>query len=120
MKSAPYLAALLVALGAPAARSAPFDVLGWKCCERCPWPRWWCCCPDDYCPKPCPPVPPLPCFGCDDYCPKPLPPCPPWVRCGSCDDYFPKPRCIWTEIGSGPSYQCGPPGCCGPCSERKP
>ena len=65
--------------------------------------RWWdalcpwrlplsLCCPDDYCGKPAPCLPPAYCpRGCDDYCPKPAP-CLPAMYCPKgCDDYCAKP-----------------------------
>jgi hypothetical protein len=85
--------------------------------------RWWdvfcpgrlklpLCCPDDYCEKPKPPLPPdyCPC-GCDDYCPKP----PPWLPaefkpCG-CDDYVPKPP---VELPCDAPGKCHPTDGCGP------
>lgn len=75
------------------------------------WKQRQCWCPDDYVPKPCPPVPPCP-KGCvDDYCPKPCPPVPPCVK-GCEDDYCPKTCPLWLWRCPGPKWTCGPSGSC--------
>ena len=114
MKRTGYLGGLFVWLGlwASSGQAGCFDFLGWwqggaPLGPFAPWPCCKCGCPDDYCPKPLPAPPPLSKCGCDDYCPKPFPAPPPRTCLGPCDDYSPKPRWIWTEIGSGPWYQCG-------------
>jgi hypothetical protein len=60
----------------------------------CPSPLLFCC-PDDYCPKPLPPVTCPPCGRCNDYCKKPLPQvC--RLPCGKPDNYCRKP---WPDLG---------------------
>jgi hypothetical protein len=64
------------------------------------WPYYNGCCPDDYCPKPFPPCPPLcnlPCAGCG--CKKgkyPMDaPCPPFYTCGPGDGCCKDPCRPW-------------------------
>jgi hypothetical protein len=81
---------------------------------RAGWRDWWYCtkpcpsCPDDYCPKPLPPVP-CPGWTCapDDYCPKRLP-CARPVTCFRADDYSAKPCPITAPRCPPPWYSCGP------------
>jgi hypothetical protein len=70
-------------------------------------------CPDDYCPKQPPPVPPVPpCTGVDDYCAKPPPPVPPIPPCTGIDDYCPKPPPKVEPLCCYPPwYTCGVTGC---------
>ena len=88
-----------------------FDGCRWafpKLCDE--WRQRRCWCPDDYCPKKLPCVPPN-ARGCvDDYCPKTLPCVPPNPK-GCVDDYC--PRCCPLFLGSlcEPWYTCSPPRC---------
>ena len=87
---------------------------------RALWQRWCApvcpsvgCCPDDYCRKPIPCVPPVQCGGPDDYCRKPIP-CVPPVPCGGPDDYCRKSLPCLLCPPASPYLQCGPangPGC---------
>ena len=71
------------------------------------WRQRACCCPDDYCRKPLPCVPPN-AKGCvDDYCGKPLP-CVPPNRQGCVDDYCRKSCPIFLGRLCEPWYHCGP------------
>ena len=71
-------------------------------------PRFLCCTPPDYCPKPAPPLHCPTANGCDDYCAKPLPvwikPCP-----GVCPDTY----CAKPLPGFIPPLACPTP--CAPC-----
>jgi hypothetical protein len=71
------------------------------------WQQRQCWCPDDYCPKTLPCVPPT-ARGCvDDYCPKALPWVPPNAR-GCVDDYCPRPCPLWLGKWCESWYRCGP------------
>ena len=85
------LIVLLATCAAPAHAGEPrlmFDGRHWyfpQLCAEWRWRRCWC--PDDYCPKTLPCVPPN-AKGCvDDYCPTKCPLflgglCEPWYTCG--------------------------------------
>jgi hypothetical protein len=86
MRACLWLVALLLVCISSAQAGEPwllFDGYHWAF----PKQRNCCCCPDDYCPKPLPHVPPN-AKGCvDDYCPRTCPlllqkPCEPWYSCG--------------------------------------
>ena len=121
MKGPAYLGALFLGLGmwTSSGQAGCFDFLSWwrggaPLCPFDPWPCRAPGCPNDYCPKPSPAPPPRSRCEIDDYCRKELPPPPPRTCAGPCDDYCPKPGRIWTEIGRGPWFQCGP-ACGQPC-----
>src|SRR5262245_46382629 len=106
------LLALLTVGGALARADEPwllFDGCHWafpKLCYqwrlRCGW------CPDDYCGKPLPHVPPNP-NGCvDDYCRKSLPHVPPNPK-GCVDDYCGKSCPLFLGSLMEPWYTCGTP-----------
>jgi hypothetical protein len=107
--------AILVACGpTPAQADGPwtlFDGCHWHFPRLCgEWRERHCWCPDDYCPKTLPCVPPVP-KGCvDDYCPKTLP-CVPPVAKGCVDDYCPKTCPIVLKCWE-PWYKCCPQGGC--------
>jgi hypothetical protein len=74
------------------------------------------CCPDDYCPKPKPPLPAVYCpCGCDDYSGKP----PPELggtagKCYPTDGCGPKPKCWWLKCPWWGKRLCGGhAGCAG-------
>jgi hypothetical protein len=70
------------------------------------WRKRRCWCPDDYCPKRLPCVPPNP-VGCvDDYCRKPLPCVSPNAK-GCADDYCPKACPLFLGPLCEPWYKCG-------------
>jgi hypothetical protein len=71
------------------------------------WQQRKCWCPDDYCPKTSPCVPPNACGCVDDYCPKKLPCVSPNPK-GCLDDYCPKICPILLGGNCEPWYTCGP------------
>ncbi len=101
---------------------------GWPWCWRLPLSL---CCPDDYCAKPRPCLPPGYCpRGCDDYHGKPPPCLPPGFCPKGCDDYCAKPRpclpcdlpwmkCYPTEAFGAERPQT-PGGCCPPAKPWRP
>jgi hypothetical protein len=106
------LVALLVTCVPVARAEEPrqlFDGCRWafpKLCEQ--WHQRCCWCPDDYCAKPLPCVPPN-AKGCvDDYCRKPLPCVPPNAK-GCVDDYCPRTCPLFLGRLCEPWYTCGPP-----------
>lgn len=115
MKASHCLGALLAA----AVMHAPFTHADgpWVLFDGCRWAfpkladewRHRCCwCPDDYCPKSMPVVPPNP-KGCvDDYCRKTLPGVPPNAK-GCVDDYCRKTCPLFLGKLCEPWYRCGPP-----------
>jgi hypothetical protein len=71
------------------------------------WQQRKCWCPDDYCIKALPTVPPN-AHGCvDDYCIKALPKVTPNAR-GCVDDYCPKTCPLYLGSLCEPWYTCGP------------
>jgi hypothetical protein len=108
----PYLSLVaLLIFGASARADEPwllFDGCHWtlpKLCEQ--WRQRGCWCPDDYCSKPLPHVPPNP-VGCvDDYCQKPLPCVRPNSR-GCVDDYCPRSCPLSLGKLCEPWYRCPP------------
>src|SRR5262245_57213977 len=129
------MACLILCLAlAPAARAGDKGCLAhlWDifCPGRLKLPL---CCPDDYCRKPEPCVPPPYCpHGCDDYCEKPKPCLPLEYKPCGCDDYHPKPplylpcdapgkcyptdgcakeKCWWFKCPWWGPRLCGPPWC---------
>jgi hypothetical protein len=113
MKSALWVAILAIGgVCLTAARAEPpkpvYDGCKWfkpKLCEE--WRSRACWCPDDYCAKCLPKVPPNPKGCCDDYCPK-TPPCVPPNPKGCCDDYTPRCCPLWIGPLVLPWYTCGP------------
>ena len=106
------LIALLATCAAPAHAGEPrplFDGRHWyfpQLCAEWRWRRCWC--PDDYCRKTLPCVPPN-AKGCvDDYCPKTLPCVPPNAK-GCVDDYCPTKCPLFLGGLCEPWYTCGPP-----------
>jgi hypothetical protein len=106
------LIVLLATCAAPACAGEPrlmFDGHHWyfpQLCAEWRWRRCWC--PDDYCPKTLPCVPPN-AKGCvDDYCQKALPCVPPNAK-GCVDDYCPKKCPLFLGGLCEPWYTCGPP-----------
>lgn len=98
---------LLLTLGAALALAAPaFAGPPWLFGK--PWGTPPCgCCPDDYCRKKLPPVPPAAPCGCvDEYCRKKLPPVPPAAPCGCVDDYCRKKLPVLLPQLCGPWYTC--------------
>lgn len=88
-----------------------FDGCRWHDPRLCAeWQKRSCCfCPDDYCPKLLPCVPPNP-KGCvDDYCQKPQP-CVPRNPTGCVDDYCPKTCPLFLGNLCEPWYTCCPAG----------
>jgi len=90
-----------------------FDGCRWSMPRlRAAWQERCCWCPDDYCAKSLPCVPPNLQGCCDDYCAKSLPCVPPNLQ-GCCDDYCPRTCPLWLGSLCAPWYRCGPaPGCC--------
>ena len=106
---------VLVATGAPCAQADEprlmFDGHRWAFPQlRAEW-RWRnCWCPDDYCPKSLPEVPPN-ARGCaDDYCRKAMPGVVPNAK-GCADDYCPKTCPLYLGSLREPWYTCGAPPC---------
>jgi hypothetical protein len=117
------VAVLLVTCAARADEPRPlFDGCRWalpKLCDE--WRQRACWCPDDYCRKTLPCVPPN-VRGCgDDYCRKTLPVVPCNAR-GCTDDYCPKTCPLFLGSLCQPWYTCGPPQGCGagPCRNCLP
>jgi hypothetical protein len=116
------LLALAIPIWLPTARAQAPQLLFDGCHWTYPklgvlWQQRKCWCPDDYCPKAAPCVPPT-AKGCvDDYCPK-KPPCVPPKPRGCLDDYCPKTCPILLGSNCEPWYTCGPqpngPSCVGP------
>jgi hypothetical protein len=114
------LAALLVTSAARAHADEPrllFDGCRWVFPHlRDEWRQRCCWCPNDYCPKTLPCVPPN-AKGCvNDYCPKSLPCVPPNPK-GCVDDYCRKTCPLTLGKVCEPWYICGAPQGCGaePC-----
>jgi hypothetical protein len=113
MKSAlkPALLALSILAWSSSARAqAPqvlFDSCHWSWPKlRDQWQQRQCWCPDDYCGKALPCVPPN-ARGCmDDYCGKALPCVPPNAK-GCVDDYCPKKCPLFLGKLCEPWYTCG-------------
>jgi hypothetical protein len=120
------LLVLAILIWQPAARAQAPQVLFDGCQWSFPrlnvlWQQRKCWCPDNYCPKTAPCVPPR-ASGCvDDYCPKKLP-CVPANPKGCLDDYCPKTCSILLGRNCEPWYTCGPPQNCmkSGCSNRAP
>src|SRR5262249_24043866 len=86
-----------------------FDGCRWAFLSLCQeWRERKCWCPDDYCPKSLPCVPPNSKGYYYDYCAKPLPCVPPNPK-GCYDDYCPKTCPIFLGRLCEPWYSCGPP-----------
>jgi len=107
----PGLLVLGLCLGGNAHGAEPDDASGswfsWFHHPQCP------CCPDDYCPKKCPPCPPwVTSHAPDDYCPKKLP-CVTGTKCFGKDDYCSKSCAIYLPACPPFWYSCVPEGCCG-------
>jgi hypothetical protein len=118
MRPCVCVAVLLVACAAHAGEPRPlFDGCRWAFPQLCDeWRQRAGWCPDDYCRKPLPCVPPNS-RGCvDDYCRKTLPVVPCNAR-GCTDDYCPKTCPLFLGSLCEPWYSCGPPQDCGagPC-----
>jgi hypothetical protein len=110
------LLALGLLIGLPAARAqAPqplFDGCHWTYPSLVIlWQQRKCWCPDDYCLKALPCVPPRACGCVDDYCYKNLP-CVPANPRGCVDDYCRKTCPIPLGCNCEPWYTCGPPQNC--------
>jgi hypothetical protein len=104
MNSAGILLAGFLVLG-PAGEPdcSPWSWSSWFHHPQCP------CCPDDYCPKKCPPPPPCVTGDApDDYCAKKLPSVI-GVKCCDPDDYCREPWRIWLPPCAPFWYTCGPP-----------
>jgi hypothetical protein len=117
------LVALLVVSASAARAEEPwvlFDGCHWAFPKPCGQGRPNCCwCPDDYCRKTLPCVPPN-AKGCvDDYCRKSLPCVPPNAR-GCVDDYCPKTCPIFLGKLCEPWYTCGRLQDCGTCRNCPP
>jgi hypothetical protein len=106
-----FIAVLAWAVWQQAARAQEpgmlFDGCRWAFPSLCKqWQERKCWCPDDYCTKTLPCVPPNR-KGCvDDYCPKPLPCVTPNAK-GCVDDYCPKTCPLFLGKLCEPWYTCG-------------
>ena len=123
MRRVILLAAILLASSSMARADGPwllFDGCRWNPPDLCAeWRQRHCWCPDDYCGKGLPCVPPNP-KGCvDDYCKKGLP-CVPPNPTGCVDDYCRKTCPLWFGSQCQPWYTCGPPACPKSCPRSSP